>query len=112
MARFRQPGEPKGSRDSQPRFSNSVQNSNQVGSSVIEGYEGNAPVKFRADLDFILSTKPSTRKDADSDVDRHFSCEALSAAKTSEHPTWADMGVDVSGGDDPFHADWPFWTRD
>ncbi len=57
--------------------------------------------KAEGDMDCGVYTEPA--------IDWLASHEAGNAGLSSGSQAWAGMGVDLSGGDDPFHADWAFW---
>jgi hypothetical protein len=65
--------------------------------------------KAEADVDCLSCKKKRTHDHIEAVIDEFVSVEAATAECSPEGPTWADVGVDVSGGNDPFHADWAFW---
>jgi hypothetical protein len=66
-------------------------------------------LKADMDMDCSVSKKMWTQDDTDSPIDGSASDESAPAECSCGCQSWVAMGVDVSSGDDPFHADWPFW---
>jgi hypothetical protein len=60
-------------------------------------------------MDFLVYKKPRNHSSKESAIDGFASDEAAAADCSSANQSWADVGVDLSGRDDPFHADWAFW---
>ncbi len=112
---LRQPGRPKGSRDAQPRLRRHGQALRRVGSVIKGNCQG--PIlnvtsggmeDFKVEDVESVYDKTRTHNDADFAIDG-FAAEEAATVEYFSECSWAGTGVDVSGGDDPFHADWPFW---
>ncbi len=83
----------------------------ETADSIFDSAQTLISVDFKAEvgMDCLADKNPGTH-DANAAIDGSALDEAVATADCCPgSQSWACTGVDVSGGDDPFHADWPYW---